>query len=651
MSIEIIDKLKQKNNGIFKLVDLDDVDYDGTGKSAKEVLDKCIQKEPNKGLSTNDYTTPEKDKLASLENYDDTSIKNDIQVQKTRIDTFTSLKEGSTTGDAELIDARVGYGGATFSNVGSAIREQVSPIIDSTLVWTEIDATNVQTGLVELNNKSVYSLEESCYIKVVIPRIARKIKVSGKSANATYNYSLGAFYDSNDSIIEKFGNETETTYVDLELDVPSNAVYVLVNQKDTKSSDYKKIKIFYTAQKIGEKVEKISEIENSIDEIALKMSNISRKTIDMSIIGFVAANGADSDAYNISNDVNGRRSDYIKTQGYTHIKAKLFGSKNWIWNIAFFNKNKEFLPDISFKNQLIDYDIEIPTSAYYVIVSSWSDAESNIPSAYLYNKNSIENRVDIIEDRFKDASGLLDNIEFSVFAKWGVIGDSLSVGHTTDADGNAHGRNIYYSWGQFLARKIGNTCLNFGRSGIDSKGWMSDGNCYPKLINPDNLCQCYIIALGANDAANVADVPIGTISDIDFNNMDNNADTVYGWYAKVINAVKTTAPKAPIFLFTIPYPRNTTSEVVAINNMIRELVTNNNFSNLYLVDLDANYNDYFKSGKMYNMIGNTGWHLTALGYLYESRVIEMALSKVIYDNYEDFQNVPFIPYGNAEKID
>ena len=38
MSIEIIDKLKQKNNGKFKLVDLDDVDY-GDGTSAKDKID------------------------------------------------------------------------------------------------------------------------------------------------------------------------------------------------------------------------------------------------------------------------------------------------------------------------------------------------------------------------------------------------------------------------------------------------------------------------------------------------------------------------------------------------------------------------------------------------------------------------------------
>ena len=72
---------------------------------------------------------------------------------------------------------------------------------------------------------------------------------------------------------------------------------------------------------------------------------------------------------------------------------------------------------------------------------------------------------------------------------------------------------------------------------------------------------------------------------------------------------------------------------------------------VYVVDLDRNYNDYYDSGKLKDAIGNTGWHLTALGYLYASYVNEKALSKVIADHYEDFQNVPFIPYGNNDILD
>lgn len=41
-------------------------------------LNEKVDKVSGKGLSTNDYTTSEKDKLASLENYDDSEIKSQL---------------------------------------------------------------------------------------------------------------------------------------------------------------------------------------------------------------------------------------------------------------------------------------------------------------------------------------------------------------------------------------------------------------------------------------------------------------------------------------------------------------------------------------------------------------------------------------------
>ena len=159
MGIEIIGKLTQKNNGDFKLVDLADVDYDGTGKNAKQELENKIEEAKNS-------STP----------YDDTEIKTDIQVQKSRIDNLTTLTEGSTTGDAELIDARVGINGTTYSNLGDSIRGQLDNIVSISPNLYEFGGTGlyVENGISNPSTNYWHSKPIPCKIGDVF-RITKRV--------------------------------------------------------------------------------------------------------------------------------------------------------------------------------------------------------------------------------------------------------------------------------------------------------------------------------------------------------------------------------------------------------------------------------------------------------------------------------------------
>ena len=54
---------------------------------------------------------------------DNLATKSEVDVERKRIDNLATLEEGSTTGDAELIDGRVGTNGIEYTNIGEHIRD------------------------------------------------------------------------------------------------------------------------------------------------------------------------------------------------------------------------------------------------------------------------------------------------------------------------------------------------------------------------------------------------------------------------------------------------------------------------------------------------------------------------------------------------
>lgn len=78
------------------------------------------------------------------------SIFNDeLNALNARMDTFTSLSEGSTTGDAELQDIRIGANGATYSTAGGAVRGQYRQLNEDIInKYNQLDnkKVNLPTG-------------------------------------------------------------------------------------------------------------------------------------------------------------------------------------------------------------------------------------------------------------------------------------------------------------------------------------------------------------------------------------------------------------------------------------------------------------------------------------------------------------------------
>lgn len=73
-----------------------------------------------------------------------------LNVERARINELLKLKEGSTTGDAELTDIRVGADGKTYSSAGTAVREQIADI--KTSLHHGMDNANV--GVMTLESKA-----------------------------------------------------------------------------------------------------------------------------------------------------------------------------------------------------------------------------------------------------------------------------------------------------------------------------------------------------------------------------------------------------------------------------------------------------------------------------------------------------------------
>lgn len=180
--------LKENLEGTDSLILQDD---EGTKRSTLEVIGDKIAEEANKRVDE-----LEKELVQTNTQLSHKASKIELAKESARIDVFTSLTEGSTTGDAELIDGRIATNGLTYKNIGSAIREQIE-ILDSQmnnyntlLDYKKLD--NLQSGFIGTDGVLNTSSSSHKVIKISAKNI-KSFRIIKGSNELTSGLCYGVF--------------------------------------------------------------------------------------------------------------------------------------------------------------------------------------------------------------------------------------------------------------------------------------------------------------------------------------------------------------------------------------------------------------------------------------------------------------------------
>ncbi len=233
-----------------------------------------------------------------------------------------------------------------------------------------------------------------------------------------------------------------------------------------------------------------------------------------------------------------------------------------------------------------------------------------------------------------------------IFRTIGCIGDSLSSGEleSYDEDGIKGYHDFYeYSWGQYMARTLGNKVYNFSRGGMTAKEFCDGFGDKCGAFDYDKLCQAYIIALGVNDITRgyeIGDGEKATVSEV----RKPDDESILAYLSFIVRRIKTKQPDAKIFIMTIPYssvkPQERIAREDALAEEIRKFVDKT--KNCYVLDFRKYAPDYDQKFKDTFFLG----HMTPSGYLLTSKMVMSYIDWIIRNNPEDFAQVGFIgtPY-------
>lgn len=379
----------------------------------------------------------------SLKNELDT-CKNDVSLLNGRVDTVTSLPSGSTTGDAELADIRVGANGTTYPNAGGAVRGQISELkgdivnVEKNVGYEHITIEEQSTGLIN-PQLDVVATTEWGFSKPILVKGGKKYYYYSNNYETVSAITWCASDGQRKQVLHLGVNGVNT----IEFTPNENMYIVLCYQKSVSPSFVE-----------------ITNVNDVIDKVKYKDTTINKLDPKKLQFGYLD-NGNIVDT---NPTTNWYTTDFIEVSvGENYIFSSNVDNTRTPMHLYFltkYNKNKEFISSVT--DQGTEYTVE-PDVHYIRFCYGREQNEPMLEIGYSMSETFIP---------FSNTP-IYVNHKPLVDYTWLLVGDSLT-------EKNYRATQSYYD---FIADKTGINFINKGHSGL---GYLKDHYFYNAISEVDD---------------------------------------------------------------------------------------------------------------------------------------------------------------------
>lgn len=206
----------------------------------------------------------------------------------------------------------------------------------------------------------------------------------------------------------------------------------------------------------------------------------------------------------------------------------------------------------------------------------------------------------------------------NIFNSIGALGDSYTAGATkhSDATWTAEREHSYIAT---MGKNAGVDWANYGVSGATTRSYLTNGLPSALVGDPHDM---YFMCFGINDAGTLGDSYIGSVSDIG----DDEADSFYSNYGRIITRILAHSPNARLCLIKIPL---TNAIYDNFNTAIEGIASH------FSIPVIDPFDDSFFTSSLYTSM-NDG-HPTIAGYVGMGYAMERLFSKCVMNNVNYFR--------------